>query len=618
MGSLSRLRSILDADPNTIKETNHASQTLFHLAAECSTSEALEILLQAAQNNSIQFDTPNSLGDHALDLAAQNSWSRCTGPYNRLQHCTDCVCSRNFDILQSNSWQLSPRHVTSPHSLLSFASRAVGLRIISSIKRVREDFRAAGRRYLSTYQCQRLQLNSQQILDGHFYDVVKVLSETDFDLPQGYRDMLQNRMFATKSSIYHTFSQSGFRSSREMAWIAQLLFENGFDDVNQKNVDGEPPLEKLLSAKATNHWPVGTEIIFWFMQHGADISCAFRPTTSMKELYKPPFTLAHDILPLNSIQSLNIADLNITAEVLRRVAPSLLFDGCCCGCTVAGCNTTTQFFLYLSGIFLEDKKLPSLKYSRKSIYRYKFPSCQAYSLEEVIERLASEARSRPEDNKDHPYLRGNFYAHDQDGTDLHERLSAKIRTPGVDHAEDYNSKQEASTVLQECVRCLSKFLRLMPVEDAVWHHVSQSALRLFTFQALEIRHTCSIVGPRHSHDRQYSEEEITEIQEEDRDLLDLLDTLVQEFVGELEDTGETLDVFLTRYWARRIEEVWADLDATKMSNEEVSAAEKVGVVWEDGSISDSDDDQSDTPILSTSERFEALIQQIDDIVEESI
>ncbi|KAK6081601.1 hypothetical protein SCUP515_02848 [Seiridium cupressi] len=606
LGATGRLRSLLDADPSALGEKNNAFQTPFHLAAQCSTSEVLEVLLHAAQNNSIQFDIPDSQGAHALDLAAQESGLLCRN-FRSWELCTDCACSTLFDLLQSNGWQLSPKYIASPLDLLASASQAVGLRIISTIKHIREEFRAAALRYLSTYECQRLQLNSQQIIDGHLYDVVKALSEIGFDLPQNYKDLLQDRTFAAKKSIYHG--------------IESLLFESGFEDVNHADVYGNTPLGEILLHKGRYHSLVGSEIIVWFIQHGADISGAFPPNRwiehGLQEIHVPVLTLAHEILPLKRIECLMAADLDIIGDVLQKVAPLQFSDGCCCGCVVAGCNTTTQFFRYLWDIFLEDRELPSQTYARDS-FRYMFPSCEAYSLEEVIERLVSEARSRAGDDKNSRCIQASLDLHHNGDIEFHNTSSAQNRNPEADYLRDYTSKQERRTVLQECVHCLSKFLRLVPIEAAVWNHVSHSVLRLFTFQALEIRHTCSSLGARHSIYRPYSEEEIKEIQEEDHDLLDLLDKLVQEFVNELQDTGDTFDVFLTRYWVRRVEEVLADLDATKMSHEQVLAAEEVGVVWEDDTISVSDDDESYTPSPTTSERFEALIQQIDDIVAESI
>ncbi|KAK9423584.1 hypothetical protein SUNI508_04065 [Seiridium unicorne] len=618
MGATGRLRSLLDTDPSALGEKNNAFQTPFHLAAQCSTSEVLEVLLHAAQNNSIQFDIPDSQGTHALDLAAQNSGRLCRN-FQRQELCTDCVCSTVFDLLQSNGWQLSPVDVASPHWLLEYASQAVRLRIISTIKHIREEFRAVARRYLSPYECQRLQLDSQQIIDGHLYDVVKGLSEAGFDLPQNYKDLLQDQIFATKKSVYHGM-ELAYTSKWKLASIAQLLFESGFEDVNHEDVYGKMPLGEILQHKETYPWHVNSEIIVWFIQHGADISGAFpldRWTGhGLEEPHAPVPTLAHEILPLKRIEHLVAADLDIIADILQKVSPLQFLDGCCCGCVVAGCNTTTQFFRYLWDIFLEDRELPSRKYARKSSFWYMCP-CEAYSLEEVIERLVSEARSRAEDDKNSRCVQGSLDVHHNGDIELQNTLSTQNRNPEANYLRDYTSKQEGRTVLQECVHCLSKFLRLIPVEAAVWNHVSHSALRLFTFQALEIRHTCSSLGVRHSIYRPCSEEEIKEIQEEDHDLLDLLDKLVQEFVDELQDTGDTFDVFLTRYWVRRVEEVLADLDATKMSYEQVLAAEEVGVVWEDDTISVSDDAESYTPSPTTSERFEALIQQIDDIVAES-
>ncbi|KAF7534677.1 hypothetical protein G7054_g6003 [Neopestalotiopsis clavispora] len=109
------------------------------------------------------------------------------------------------------------------------------------------------------------------------------------------------------------------------------------------------------------------------------------------------------------------------------------------------------------------------------------------------------------------------------------------------------------------------------------------------------------------------DEEIEEILEEEHKLICLLDDLVEEFVVELRTSGNSLQRFLIHYWAPRMEYVLEDRRATKISSEDILVAEQIGVTWELTSESE-EDEESCPPSPTLSKRFEAFLEEMDEIV----
>ncbi|KAF3000518.1 hypothetical protein E8E14_007199 [Neopestalotiopsis sp. 37M] len=110
------------------------------------------------------------------------------------------------------------------------------------------------------------------------------------------------------------------------------------------------------------------------------------------------------------------------------------------------------------------------------------------------------------------------------------------------------------------------------------------------------------------------DEEVAEIEEEDRELICLLDDLVNDFVAELRTCGDTFQRFLIRYWAPRMEDGLADLKAAKPSPEQMFAAEQAGVIWESSSESEEEEEYYYPPSPTLSERFDLFMEQMDEIV----
>ncbi|KAI0436105.1 hypothetical protein F4803DRAFT_252114 [Xylaria telfairii] len=109
-------------------------------------------------------------------------------------------------------------------------------------------------------------------------------------------------------------------------------------------------------------------------------------------------------------------------------------------------------------------------------------------------------------------------------------------------------------------------------------------VRHMTFNALGLKHTCC--ESRFYKRRQYTSEDIYEINSEQSALLSLFADLVDEFaqVAFEDQGGKPLIVsdpeeFWIHRWLPRITETLENLDGDDLTQEEISAAEAIGVVW---------------------------------------
>ncbi len=120
------------------------------------------------------------------------------------------------------------------------------------------------------------------------------------------------------------------------------------------------------------------------------------------------------------------------------------------------------------------------------------------------------------------------------------------------------------------------------------HHAA--ALRVFTFSALEIRHTCckDSRGPDHCFN-QLSLEEVKEVEEEQAYELALLEELLEEFEAQVTTILQNQDQdqmigdlvhFWKVTWVHRMAEVRASLESNVLSEDERRRAEEIGVVWD--------------------------------------
>ncbi|EMR69937.1 hypothetical protein UCREL1_3047 [Eutypa lata UCREL1] len=68
-------------------------------------------------------------------------------------------------------------------------------------------------------------------------------------------------------------------------------------------------------------------------------------------------------------------------------------------------------------------------------------------------------------------------------------------------------------------------------------------------------------------------------------MIGLLENLMEEFGGKLDELNLGFTEFLTSYWGPRMHDVLAELHAAELTEEEMRAAESIGVTWHDESPS---------------------------------
>lgn len=157
----------------------------------------------------------------------------------------------------------------------------------------------------------------------------------------------------------------------------------------------------------------------------------------------------------------------------------------------------------------------------------------------------------------------------------------------------------------EAAARLSRILQETSVDFSQWEHSCISALRIFTFETLGLRHTCCQLYYR----ARYSPDEVSDIQDEDREGLDLLEDLMGVFTEEYRRRGLSLEEFLTSCWATRMAEVQAETEAARLTEEERRDAERLGVKW------DTSDDEEEVGEVEVEDRssLEYWVKRLDEV-----
>ncbi|KAI1867034.1 hypothetical protein JX265_007610 [Neoarthrinium moseri] len=416
--------------------------------------------------------------------------------------------------------------------------------------------------------------------------VIHALLRRERNIPERYRDIKRTN----GASIYHTLSWWPFEHEHSVR-LADLLFSKGFEDVDHEMKPGITPLVHAVGRAGYS----GLPFMLWLVRHGADI---LRPyPISEAHWLNPSHTVAHEVLNLRNYRDpsdIMSLDFEMLRELTLEVASLTLLDECRCGCVEPrGCTTTTTLFRWSWISFFE----------RHANWEY-----QPVWTEEEEETHTERGTGLYTDNES---PRESM----PEGTRLdNEICSKKASTSSLQEDTETDAPLEDGvgepkvTPLRRGTSAFSYFLRRLAVELTLWKHVSTSALRYFTFQALNLRHTCDC----RKNGKPYSDDEINEMHEEDRVSLGLLDELVDEFTTELHDSGDTFARFLNRYWVGRMETVLHDLEEAKMTADQVLAAEQVGVRWDTDSNGEGGPSRPSPP--TDSEIVEGLINQINEIV----
>ena len=136
--------------------------------------------------------------------------------------------------------------------------------------------------------------------------------------------------------------------------------------------------------------------------------------------------------------------------------------------------------------------------------------------------------------------------------------------------------------LRDWLLLYSEYLmKFVGLESSCWDWLAKETIRLRTFQELELRHTCCFIQNEISgRIVKFEEEERAEIQDEDKEKIELLESLLLEF--EEHRGTEDLTSFLKGYWATRMDEVLEELK----SGVDEERLRGIGVVLEDEFLDD--------------------------------
>ncbi|KAF3021573.1 hypothetical protein E8E14_013363 [Neopestalotiopsis sp. 37M] len=143
---------------------------------------------------------------------------------------------------------------------------------------------------------------------------------------------------------------------------------------------------------------------------------------------------------------------------------------------------------------------------------------------------------------------------------------------------DWHQQQKIINVVSR----LAEFLEDNDIDMTIHRHACLSALRMLTFEALEIRHTCGCrcLGMYWTSDDLLSSEDVEDIWEEDAHLIDRLNELQTQFETSFDESGMSFNAFLVKLWIPRMEIVLQELDQVELSEAERGDAELLGVEWD--------------------------------------
>ena len=119
--------------------------------------------------------------------------------------------------------------------------------------------------------------------------------------------------------------------------------------------------------------------------------------------------------------------------------------------------------------------------------------------------------------------------------------------------------------------------------------IVEDVIRIETFEALQISHTCCDCDWEPPH-RRYTPEEVQEMHEEWEEILSKHENLVSEFCHKFQELGGTMTSFLEGYWQTRMDEVFKE--EKPLGEEDLRRLRDIGVVLEEAS-EESEEDVTD-------------------------
>ncbi|XDG07748.1 hypothetical protein ABKA04_007363 [Annulohypoxylon sp. FPYF3050] len=164
----------------------------------------------------------------------------------------------------------------------------------------------------------------------------------------------------------------------------------------------------------------------------------------------------------------------------------------------------------------------------------------------------------------------------------------------------------------DSVLCIMDALEVI---NTFHQHTTNAIIRVLTFEALEIRHTCCETIPD-DFDAESAEEffasygnDFLDIRDEDESLLSELESLVAEFLDEFRSQEQGLSEFLYSYWKDRMEQVREQKRARRLSREEKESVEELGV-----RLIEEDPEGTDTSeVPSISEIIDDYVRELNEI-----
>ncbi|KAJ3579339.1 hypothetical protein NPX13_g1225 [Xylaria arbuscula] len=516
------VKSLITSYPSTIHEKNVALQTPFHFASN--KPAILKVLIGIA--NPQELDCQDAHGNFALDYALRYSSIICENG-NSWRACFRCPCTRSIDIFLSLHWRCRIDFLLYCDSEMSHTAR---LRMIDHLVSQRAELKALGHRFLPSVDTDRVSKNDQSVLDSNAHRVAALLLRNGVNIPTSVRATLLPLPNYRKGFLGNLQPHHG-----EESWVPPLsitcdsIYHNGFA-FRSNCCDNK--LANLLYEKG------------------------FHDVDSLDKWGQSPLLkLFYCYYPrIKSWPSFALWLINHGADIMRPFPISYLeedsyyvYSACTIAHVALGCVFTN------GTIRLSRSEMDSFRQLVSLVAPLDIPdACNCHCVETGCHTM-------------------KLFFEELWGT-----TTERSRSIFAPEAPIENS------AVPEIAKKMSGLLRDLKLDLSEWHRVAMLALRYFTFEALEIQHTCCRVPLRV---RELSEDDIADIEEENREKIELLETTLQDLHHaycdfEHEDNhGGKVTSFLTAEWAPRMQRILADQEAMKMTEDERVQAEQIGVRW---------------------------------------
>ena len=360
--------------------------------------------------------------------------------------------------------------------------------------------------------------------------------------------------------------------------LAERFWQAGFRDIDVPALDGRTPL-MLSSYLTVNDLVDGVKLTAWLVKKGASPHRPqyFVPNSEEKHLRSPTRALHYIAARIGSSATLHyhrLSDSRADIDTMMNDGGAALFRHC---------RDLTQGWLQ-SRVTLLDEYSKALVVAMLSDPSYDHCQCacsyqgclsSTMMLKTAICHYARGYKKIPK------YLWSNRLL-TFDTYKLFSGSSFQIKVKG------------------ECALLVTEFLKeLVGPSHACWEWLTKEVIRFQTFEALELRHTCcrghcEEIYLRNAQGGWYSgngpegldPEDVDEIQDEDREGIRLLESLLQEFEKNI--GTQDLVSFLEGYWLIRVDQVFKERERARLDEEKL---QDIGVILRpDETNEDSDDD----------------------------